>query len=254
MEQKKLYNVLLHKKFNHYTNTNGQKLLRDKDGQNFGWQYNDIENSKKILYVSGCSWTHENFCQRTLINHFSDSLIINRSIGGQGNSMIIDTLKKDLNLLKNANHEVFYLICLSEVGRNIKDFSYTNPKNYNSTHKYFEEILKKQYSEIKDLLSGQKQYVTTSFVNNSFNNNSSILDFCGNNKLTRPNNHVYNFNTGIYDWMKNKKIYNFDFEKDLQILQNALEWLSGFEFVDSSLHPNSYKPYEDFVKNLNSNT
>jgi len=251
MKTQKIYSSTLSNTFNRYTNNNGIKLLRDKDGHSFGWKYNNIDSFKNVFYISGCSWTNENFCKRVLLNHYPNSVILNRSIGGQGNSMIIDLLEKDLDLLSNTNLKVFYLICFTEVGRNIKDFSYVNPKNYTSSHNYFADILCEQYKKTQKILSRQKHYITTSFVNNCFNKNFKIIDYCGQNSNHKPVTPVYNYSTGVYNWMKKNKIYNFNFSKDLEIVNKNIDWMKGFTLIDNTLHPNSYKPYEDFFSNIN---
>ena len=45
----KLYNTELHKIFSIFTINNRSKLLRDNDGSRFGWKYNKLVKSKKIL-------------------------------------------------------------------------------------------------------------------------------------------------------------------------------------------------------------
>jgi hypothetical protein len=247
----KLYDIELHKIFSHFTNYNKNKLLRDKNGFNFGWKYNKFVKSKKILYVGGCSWLHENFAQIALLNIFPNHLIINRAIGGQGNSMIIDLLEKDISLLNLCPFETSYLISFSEVGRNYNDFIEIDPKTYTNSCTYFEDILKLQYKKTIKILKNEKYYITTSFVKNCFNSNRNILDYCGENQILKPKIPVYNFSTGMYEWMKSKKIYKFDFNKELSILEENRKWFENHRYVDDTLHPNSYKPYEDFLSNLN---
>ena len=246
----KLYDIELHKIFSIFTKNNNDVFLKDKDGFNFGWKYNTLAKSKKILYVNGCSWLHNNTAQRALLNFFPEHLIINRAIGGQGNNMIIDLLEKDISLLTHCPFETSYLIMFSEVGRNYKDLNEIDPKTYTSSHTYFEDILKLQYKKTIKILEKEKYYISTSFVNNCFNSNKNILSYCEKTKLSKPITPVYNFSTGIYEWMKSKKIYKFNFNQDLKILEENKQWFENHRYVDNTLHPNSYKPYEDFLLNL----
>ena len=193
----------------------------------------------------------ENIFNRTFINNYPDYLLINRSIGGTGNSLMIDILKKDIELLKLFNVDTYFLVSLSEVGRNKKDFTFVKPNNFTSSHDYFAEILKRQYNEIKQILKNTNAYITTCCINNNFNDNDTLLDFCGEQTVKKPDRSVYHYNSGIYEYMKDRNdIFPFNYNKDIELTLLSLKWLLGQEFIDDTLHINGYKPYEKFLERL----
>jgi len=225
---------------------------KDKDGFNFGWDYKSRDTKpKKLFYALGCSWLQDNFFNRTFINNYPEHLLINRSIGGMGNSLMIDILKKDINLLKSFNTDLYFLVSFSEVGRNKNDFKLVNPINFTSSHDYFAEILKRQHNEVKQILENTNAYITTSFTNNNFNNNNTLLDFCGKQAFKKPDRHVYHYNAGIYEYMKDRdNIFSFNHHKDIEATLLSQKWFAGHEFVDDTLHVNGYEPYEKFLEGL----
>tara|TARA_B100000073_G_C23593977_1_gene517540 strand:- start:86 stop:853 length:768 start_codon:yes stop_codon:yes gene_type:complete len=229
-------------------------LSKDKDtnGFTFGWDYKGIgDKPKKLFYALGCSWLHSNFFHKTFINNYPEYLLINQSFGGNGNSLMIDTIKKDIEFLKSSDMELFVLVSFSEVGRNKNDFKLLNPVNFTSTHDYFAEILKKQYGECSKLLENTNSYITTSFINNNFNSNSTILDFCGEQEHSKPDVNVYHYGSGIYEYMKDRSdLFPFEYDKDLEATLLSKKWFAGHQFVDETLHVNSYEPYEKFLKEL----
>ena len=251
MTKNKLYNHLLSKLFNRNFNEETGIITRDKNNYVFGWDYNEnLIEKNKIFYAIGCSWLQNNFFNRTFINEFPKHVLINRSIGGMGNSLIIDILKKDIVFFKSLNVEIFYLICFSEVGRNKKDFNYANPKSYKSGHDYFENILINQFKDVQKILGGSNYYVTTSFVNNCFNKNNTILDFCGPTSLPKPNKDIYHYSSRIHSYMQDRKIFNFDYNNDIKATLESIDWFLSHKYVDKTYHADSYKPYEDFFKIL----
>ena len=224
----------------------------DKNGHPFGWDYKAIGvKPKKLFYALGCSWLHSNFFHKTFINNYPEYLLINQSFGGNGNGFMIDTLKKDIELLKFMEMDLFILVCFSEVGRNINDFKLVKPGNFKSSHDYFGEILKKQYDQANELLQSTNSYITTSFINNNFNGNKTIIDFCGKQKVEKPDTVVYSYGVGIYEYMKHRSnLFAFEYHKDLDAVLRSQKWLESHEFVDDSLHVNAYEPYEKFLQVL----
>ena len=229
----------------------GRYVINDKN-RSFGWNYkNNNIVSKKIFYALGCSWLHSNFFNKVFLNEYPDYMLINRSVGGMGNSMMIDILKKDLGLLNLIDKEIYFLISFSEVGRNQKDFSYKSPLNYTSVHDYFGDILKEQYNEIKDILKNKNCFITTSFIPNVFNSHKTILDYAGPSLVERPKIGVYNYDSKTHEFLKNSKIFKFNHADDIKHTLNAIEWFSKHKHVDNTYHINNYYPYEGFLSNLN---
>jgi len=142
-----------------------------------GWEYDDNIKANKVVYAIGCSWIHYSWFTRVHALKYPDTLLINRSFGGHGNSMIIDTVKREYDLMQKFD-DIYFIVCFSEVGRNIKDFSYQNPKNYNGVQEYEKAILYNQMECIDQFLGNEQRFITTSFVSNPYNNNKRIIDFC----------------------------------------------------------------------------
>ena len=229
----------------------GQYKLRDKNQYHFGWKHKNLTPTKKILYVSGCSWLTGTLAHRALLNAFSDYLIINRAIGGQGNDTILQLLQNDILLLDSRPHETYYIISFSEVGRNWNDFKTVDPKNYKNSHTFFEGVLKTQYAKTYDLLKNKKNYITTSFVPNPFNSNKSIYEFCCETEK-KPDTNIYNYSSNVYTYMRNFPAgsYPFDIETDILQIAKQRQWLESHKYMDDTLHPNQYKPYVDFFNHV----
>ena len=249
---KKFYNKSLSEIFTNLDSDDPLSNRKDKNGFIFGWEYNKSNTKpKKLFYALGCSWLHSNFFNRTFINSYPDYLLIDRSIGGIGNSLMIDILKKDMELLKLFNVDTYVLVSFTEVGRCKNDFTFVNPSNFTSSHDYFAEILKRQYNEIKQILKNTNAYITTSFTNNNFNDNNTLLDFCGEQTIKKPDRSVYHYHSGIYEYMKDRNnIFPFNYNKDIELTLLSQKWLLGHEFIDDTLHINGYKPYEKFLDGL----
>lgn len=249
---KKFYNKSLSEIFTNLDSDDPLSNRKDKNGFIFGWEYNKSNTKpKKLFYALGCSWLHSNFFNRTFINSYPDYLLINRSIGGIGNSLMIDILKKDMELLKLFNVDTYVLVSFTEVGRCKNDFTFVNPSNFTSSHDYFAEILKRQYNEIKQILKNTNAYITTSFINNNFNDNNTLLDFCGKQTIKKPNKSVYHYNSGTYEYIKDRNnIFPFNHSKDIELALLSQKWLLGHEFIDDTFHINGYKPYEKFLDGL----
>ena len=163
-------------------------------------------------------------------------MLINRSISGMSNSLIVNTLKNDIKLLTAENNEIVFLVSFSEVGRTTNDLGWVNPEGYKSTHDFFGEVLKKQYSEVHELIKNYPHFITTGFITNNFNKNKSILDFCGNADREKP-----------------KDVFTFDFTLDVNKSLDLLDYINKLEHIDDTLHPNWYKPYEQFMEEVFSN-
>jgi len=144
-----------------------------------------------------------------------------------------------------------FLVSFTEVGRCKNDFALINPNNFTSSHDYFAEILKKQYNEVKQILKNTNAYITTSFTNNNFNDNNSLLDFCGEQTIKKPDRSVYHYSSRIYEYMKDRNyIFPFNHTKDIELTLLSQKWMLGYEFIDDTLHINGYKPYEKFLEGL----
>ena len=210
------------------------------------------DRSQKIVYLVGDSWLPNFYCQRIFVNQYKDCMLINASAGGNSNSLIINTLKKDIEMLKTFKQEVYIVVCFSEVGRSLIELKSASPKNYSSTHYYLAEILKKQYKEANDIASGFKNYITTAFIDNNFNNNKSILDFCIAGKKSRPKDVFTIFSNNLYDYLKNSsiKIFNFDFISDIDKSIAMRDYMESCPEVDETLHPFVHLPYEKFFEHV----
>lgn len=228
------------------------KVQTDEGGFQFGYEfYNEQKRSSKILYSMGCSWLNNNFFKRCLLNNYPEYMLINRAVGGQGNSMMIDILEKDLDLLDSFNCEVYFLLCFTEVGRNKKDFTYRDPRSYTSANHYCGDILKEQYKKVFEMLEGKQNYISTSFIPNNFNSNKTILDFCGRTSKPKPEKDIFIFSTGNYEAIKTNKAFKFtNVYSDVEDSCKSYDWLMSHEFVDETAHPSSYLPYELFLENL----
>ena len=245
----RLYDKKLSEIFTDHKKTPSGVFLRDRHKQSFGWQYKKTENkSNKIFYAIGCSWIQSVFLNRAFFNYHPDFLMINRAIGGQGNSMIIDTVKRDIDFIKDLGKETIFLVSFSEVGRNKKDFSYANPYRFSNAHDYFSEVLKAQYSEIAEILKNVNSHITTSWVPNNFNDKKTILDFCGDSVAERPKRDVFHYHSGLHYYMRDRKLFdNFDHLSAVEETITAVKWVCGHEHVDETMHVKSYKPYESFL-------
>jgi len=229
------------KKLQEIYKPNSQNKDLDSKGYPFAWNFNpSVQSSSKVFYSIGCSWIHQSGFHR-VFSAKPDILLINRAFGGQGNSLMIDTLMRDLSLVEDAT----FIVSFSEIGRNLRDFSYCNPRGYTSAHDYCKDILISQYERVTEILKGKKYFITTSFVPNPFNDNKRLIDFCDGG--TQPNN-SYIISPNVFEYMKDRcKIFNFNFSEDLSKTLEYLKWIESHNFVDNTIHPFGLKPYEDFV-------
>lgn len=248
----KLYNQDLSDIFTNYSIKPHGVYLKDENNYNFGWDYKNIDSKfEKVFYAVGCSWLHSNFFNRTFLNNYPEYMFINRAIGGLGNSMMIDILKRDIDFLQKTQKDFFILVCLTEVGRNKKDFYVVNPAKFSNSSDYFREIVNGQYHRIYDIVKEHEHHITTSMIPNTFNKNKSILDFCGDSDHQKPSVDVFNFSSGIHEYLKHADIFkHFDHVTDIKNTLSALEWLEGHQYVDETLHVSSYKTYELFLRQV----
>jgi len=234
----------------HQRNSDGQ--LQDADG--YPWVFraqNRHAKKTKIFYAIGDSWIDSFYFTRAFDNQYPEYLLINRAIGGNSNSAIINALEQDIELLKTLDLDVFFLVSFSEVGRSLQDFRYANPKNYFNTHQYFGEILSRQYQSVKKTLSGYKSYITTAFISNNFNSQMSIVDCCDRSQQIKPTDVFTVTGNGIFNYMKDrKKTFDFDFVEDLDKSLKLKDFLVSHDSIDDTLHINCYKPYENFLENV----
>ena len=223
------------------------------------------DRSQKIVYLVGDSWLPNFYCQRIFVNQYKDCMLINASVGGNSNALIINTLKKDIEMLKTFKQEVYIVVCFSEVGRSLIELRSVSPKNYSSTHYYLAEILKKQYKEVNDIASGFKKYITTAFIDNNFNNNKSILDFCIAGKKSRPKDVFTIFSNNLYEYLKKvdsqtvttmlgspdrRNIFNFDLISDIDKSIAMKDYMESCPEIDETLHPFVHLPYEKFFEHV----
>ena len=234
----------------HQRNSNGQ--LQDADG--YPWVFrikNRHAKKTKIFYAIGDSWIDSLYFNRVFHNQYPEYFLINRAIGGNSNSSIINMLEQDMSFLRNLDVEVYILVAFSEVGRSLQDFRQEHSKSFSSTHDYFGEILRKQYYSVKKILTGHKAYITTAFITNNFNSNVSIVDCCDQLKENKPKNVFTVTSNGIFEFMKKrKKIFPFDLANDVDKSLQLKKFLESHDSIDDTLHIDCYKPYEDFLKKV----
>lgn len=235
----------------------GGDLISMVDRQNqkkfpFGWDYDSRGDVKKdkIFYSIGCSWIQSRFFNRVVLNDHPEYFHINRAIGGMGNSMMIDVVEEDIGLLESMPCDVLLLVSFSEVGRNKKDLSFCNAKDFDHINQYLGEILKEQHKKISEILAGRnniKPYITTSFIPNNFNSNKSIIEFTEGGD--RPSESSFNIQAGVYETIS-KVSSGFDVKKDLDILEATRKWMYGRTGIDDTLHIDRYEPYEKFCEHI----
>ena len=223
------------------------------DTKGYPWNFNykkSLTKTKKILYAIGDSWLFTNYFSRVMLNNYNDHLLINKSVPGLSNSMMIENLKSDIHLLERSNIDLEFIVCFSEVGRAMNDFSYSNPKNYVSTHDFFADILKNQFAITHELLKNHKHFITTAFISNNFNKNKSIIDYC--RPTTSKQIDVYTvYSNGVFEYLKAKDyMFKFDFVKDIEKSLSLKSFIATALDTDITLHPNNYQPYELFIQEV----
>ena len=228
----------------------------DELGYPWGFNAKNKPNShkKKIFYAIGDSWLDSNYFNRVFLNDYPDYFFINRALRGASNTIMLNLLKEDIEMLKLLNIDLVFLIAFSEVGRSVIDFNTCNPKNYSTTHSYLGSILKEQHEIAKTIVGEYPNYITTAFISNNFNDNQSILDFCSKNKLQKPQDVFTVYSNGIFKYFKDRsKIFKFDFVNDLDKSLELKNFMESNSDIDDSLHPDCYKVYEDFLEHVFSN-
>jgi len=247
-----MYNNDLSKIFKKEYNKDDLNLDVDKEGYPWGARYKSTSQlPSKLFYAMGDSWLDNQYFNRVFYNKYQDYTLMNRSIKGMGNSLMIDTIEKDLSLLTKCNIDIVFLVSFSEVGRSQNDLAYELPKSHNSTHSYFGKILQKQYNTVEKLLTGYDHYITTGFITNNFNINKSIIDFCGNTDLQKPTDVFTVYSNGIFEFLKDRKaIFDFNFSADVLKSLTLKNFILSYDYVDDTLHPDCYRPYEDFLENV----
>lgn len=251
-----MYNDKLSNIFN--TAYQGEYHNRPVDELGYPWGFNaknkPISQKKKIFYAIGDSWLTSSYFNRVFLNDYPDYFFINRSLGGASNTIILNLLKEDIEMLKLLNIDIVFLISFSEVGRSVIEFNAYNPKNYSTTHSYFGAILKEQYEIAKTIVGEYPNYITTAFISNNFNDNQSIIDFCSKNKLQKPQDVFTVYSNGIFEYLKDRNaVFKFDFVNDLDKSLELKKFMESNSDIDDSLHPNCYKVYEDFLEHVFSN-
>ena len=226
---------------------------KEKYPWNFKKSWNTIKPTK-IFYSIGDSWLFSSFFERIFLNKYQDYLLINRAIGGMSNSLMINTLQNDLDLLLKNKVDITFLVSFSEVGRTTNDLAFVKPENYKSTHEFFGAILKEQYKQIYNIIKDYPHYITTGFITNNFNSNKSIIDFCGTSTKNKPQGVFTGYSNGILEFLKDRKeLFDFNFAEDVKKSLELKEYLSKLEYIDETLHPDYYKPYELFLNEVFSN-
>tara|TARA_S200002703_G_scaffold122285_1_gene108201 strand:- start:10 stop:747 length:738 start_codon:yes stop_codon:yes gene_type:complete len=228
----------------------------DHEGYRWNWRYTAEKTSNQnIVYSIGDSWLSftNDYYRKVFFNNFKEHMLIDRSISGMSNSLMIQTIEKDMALLQTFDRPITFIVSFSEVGRSINDLIGISPSEYRTTHEYFGEILREQYNQICDILKDFTHYVTTGFVTNNFNTNKSIIDFCK-PKLPKPNNAFTVYSNGIFEYLKDRKqIFEFDFASDVEKSLELKTYIESCEYTDDSLHPDQYKPYELFLDHVMAN-
>jgi len=227
------------------------------DKEKYPWNFKKSSNTikpTKIFYSIGDSWLFSKYFVRTFLNKYQDYLLINKAMEGMSNSLIINTLQNDLDLLLKNKVDITFLVSFSEVGRTTKDLAFVGPKDYKSTHDFFGATLKEQYKKIYNTVKDYPHYITTGFISNNFNSNKSIADFCGGSTTNKPQDVFTVYSNGIFEFLRDRKtLFDFNFAEDVQKSLQLKEYLEGSEYVDETLHPDHYKPYELFLNEVFSN-
>lgn len=225
------------------------QILAEK---NYAWPFNyksSNQKSNKVFYLIGDSWMNNYYVPRVFLNQYKDYTLINASVGGMSNSLMIETLQKDMDILQQQK-DLTVCVCFSEVGRSLQDLAMKNPKGFNSTHDYFKAILNEQYQQTQSILADTKNFITTAFISNSFNHNKSILDYCGQSNLPKPPDVYTVYANGVYEYMKDAGVFEFDFESDIAKSIDLKNYILGTPNVDDTLHPKAHAPFEGFFENV----
>lgn len=226
-------------------------VRQDENGYPWGYFYDGGPKTSKIFYAIGCSWLDTHFFHQVFYHEYPDYFLVNRASKGLGNSQMIDMVRQDLDLLKSIDVEIVFLVSFAEVGRRNKDFKNISPKNFNSTHDYFGSILKLQYEEMYELIKDYPHHITTGFVSNNFNENKSILDFCGDTEKVKPDNVFFCLTSLIYGFLKDRnKLFKFNLTDDVKRSKELRNYINALEYIDDGYHPDRYKVYEDFLENV----
>ena len=221
-------------------------------GHNREWDFAvDNEPKGRILYVIGCSWWANQNVARFLEKEYGEYLIINKSIDGLSNTNMINILQNDVKFLssiKNPFIPVKFLVNFTEIGRNKKEFTLVNPKDFTTSIDFLQAVLKVQYDEVKELVKNYESYITTSFIPNTFNNNKRLIDFC---VPTKPEQGPlgYSYSVGTYEFFNdNPKIFKFDKFYEQKVLENSRQYLFNHKHINTTLHPKSVEPYSRFLE------
>jgi hypothetical protein len=226
-------------------------MRRDENKYPWGWFSDSDQKPEKLFYAISDSWLDTHLFHQVFYNDYPDYFLINRASRGMGNSQMIDTLRNEIGIIKSMGIDVTFLVVLTEVGRRNKDFERASPVNFKKTHDYFGEILKNQHNEIRQILEGHKHHITTGFISNNFNSNKSIVDFCGETQLNKPDGVFTVVSNGVWEFLKDRgNIFNFDFAADVEKSLRLKHYLESLECMDHTLHPDRYKVYEDFLENV----
>ena len=200
----------------------------------------------RILYVIGCSWWANQNVARLLEKQYGEYFIINKSIDGLSNTNMINILKNDVKFVSSM--PVKFLVNFTEVGRNKKEFTLVNPKDFTTSIDFLQAVLKVQYDEVKELVKNYESYLTTSFVPNAFNSNKRLIDFC---EPTKPKQGPlgYSYSVGTYEFFNdNSKIFKFDKFYEQKVLENSRQYLFKHKHINTTLHPKSVEPYSRFLE------
>lgn len=228
--------------------------LGGEDEEGYPWIFHAnsvITHKKKIFYAIGDSWLDCVFFKRVFHNQYPEYFLINQSIRGMSNGVIIDMIRNDVELLKSLSDDIIFLVSFSEVGRSVQELKLSDPKNFSSTHDYFGEILKTQYQLVKDILKDYSHFITTAFITNNFNQNNSILNFCGHSKFAKPENTFTVYSNGIFEFLKDRnRLFKFNFADDVDKSLKLKKFILSHDSIDDTLHPDRHKPYEDFLENV----
>ena len=210
-------------------------------------------NYDLIFYTNGCSWIENIYLNRVVQQQLPNVLHINRGIGGNGNWQIINRTITDLKYLTQSKLPVVSYISFSEVGRNKKELSLINPTKYNSLNDYFKDILLQEYKILTQELDKLKinYHVTTSFINNCFNQNKSIIDYC----VDPYGEQAYS----LYplEYMKDhNSLFKFDIKdyiNEIEKWDRYFTYMENSNVIDETYHPNNVSVYQhtvDFVQSF----
>lgn len=232
------------------------KNLNDEDlrtgyGYNYHWfrTPNDFEPKQKIFYSIGCSWLKSNFWSRVVNYHLPKHFHINRSVGGQSNFEIIETLRSDIEYVTKLDSDVVFVVSLTEPVRCQWELKYLQPNHQKTATEYLKDLFENEYQQIIKILNNHRHYITTSFVPNYLNDNPTVMSYC--KPTTEQPADCFHVQSGLYQWFRDRNtLFKFDINNDLDKVIDWREFMQNHQHMADHYHPNHYSVYENFLEDI----